>query len=101
MDKHHHEEHDHSEEPVLEERLSSEMKTHESHSDHAGHHEHETEPVKTLPMEHHDQTGHDAPQAGDSHDEHKDHGAHVDHRGHEEMFRNRFWICLLLSIPVY
>ena len=31
MDKHHHEEHDHSEEPVLEERLSSEMKTHESH----------------------------------------------------------------------
>jgi Cu2+-exporting ATPase len=28
------------------------------------------------------------------------HGAHVDHTGHEEMFRNRFWVCLALSIPV-
>ena len=25
---------------------------------------------------------------------------HTDHTGHEEMFRNRFWICLALSIPV-
>ena len=28
------------------------------------------------------------------------HEAHVDHTGHEEMFRRRFWISLLLSIPV-
>ena len=28
------------------------------------------------------------------------HGAHVDHTGHELLFRNRFWICLALSIPV-
>jgi len=27
-----------------------------------------------------------------------DHG--VDHSGHEQMFRDRFWICLVLSIPV-
>lgn len=27
-------------------------------------------------------------------------GHGVDHSGHEQMFRNRFWICLLLSIPV-
>ncbi|MBI3537629.1 MAG: hypothetical protein HY070_08750 [Chloroflexi bacterium] len=26
--------------------------------------------------------------------------AHVDHAGHEQMFRDRFWICALLSIPV-
>ncbi len=25
---------------------------------------------------------------------------HVDHTGHEQMFRSRFWICLVLSIPV-
>ena len=25
---------------------------------------------------------------------------HVDHTGHEVMFRNRFWVCLVLSIPV-
>jgi Cu2+-exporting ATPase len=29
-----------------------------------------------------------------------DHKAHVDHTGHEQMFRNRFWISLVLSIPV-
>ena len=34
------------------------------------------------------------------HSEHEDHGSHVDHTGHELMFRNRFWICLVLSIPV-
>lgn len=44
--------------------------------------------------------------------EHVEHGAeharekrkhdrgHVDHTGHEVMFRNRFWVCLTLSIPV-
>jgi Cu2+-exporting ATPase len=39
--------------------------------------------------------------------EHASHGshdgggkAHVDHTGHEQMFRRRFWISLLLSIPV-
>jgi Cu2+-exporting ATPase len=34
---------------------------------------------------------------GDSHDGHE---AHVDHTGHEGMFRRRFWISLLISIPV-
>lgn len=28
------------------------------------------------------------------------HGAHVDHSGHELMFRNRFWVSLILTIPV-
>jgi Cu2+-exporting ATPase len=31
---------------------------------------------------------------------HQGHGAHVDHTGHEKMFRRKFWISLLLSIPV-
>ena len=39
------------------------------------------------------------------HDTHVDHGEHeghgsVDHTGHELMFRNRFWVNLVLSIPV-
>lgn len=25
---------------------------------------------------------------------------HTDHSGHEQLFRQRFWVCLLLSIPV-
>jgi Cu2+-exporting ATPase len=38
----------------------------------------------------------------DHHDtaEHAGHGGHEDHSGHEIMFRNRFWVSLLLSIPV-
>ncbi|MCC6190930.1 MAG: copper-translocating P-type ATPase [Anaerolineales bacterium] len=33
--------------------------------------------------------------------EHAGHGAaHADHTGHEQMFRQRFWVSLLLSIPV-
>jgi Cu2+-exporting ATPase len=32
--------------------------------------------------------------------EHTGHDAHVNHTGHEQMFRQRFWISLLLSIPV-
>lgn len=28
------------------------------------------------------------------------HGAHTDHTGHEMMFRNRFWVSLILTIPV-
>jgi P-type Cu2+ transporter len=33
--------------------------------------------------------------------EHGEHGGHDRHAGHStEMFRNRFWVCLLLTIPV-
>jgi P-type Cu2+ transporter len=28
------------------------------------------------------------------------HRAHLDHVGHEQLFRQRFWVCLVLSIPV-
>ena len=30
----------------------------------------------------------------------RDHKAHVDHSGHEQMFRQKFWVSLVLSIPV-
>lgn len=29
-----------------------------------------------------------------------DHSKHVDHTGHEELFKRRFWISLILSLPV-
>lgn len=36
-----------------------------------------------------------------NHKEHQGHGGHgVDHSGHEMMFRNRFWVSLILTIPV-
>lgn len=34
------------------------------------------------------------------HSEHGDHGGHGGHAGHAEMFKNRFWLSLVLSIPV-
>lgn len=35
-----------------------------------------------------------------AHDSHSNHISHIDHSGHEELFRRRFWICLVLAIPV-
>jgi Cu2+-exporting ATPase len=48
----------------------------------------------------HEETG--EPPAHASHETGHDtgHGAHIDHSGHEALFRQRFWVCLLLSIPV-
>jgi Cu2+-exporting ATPase len=34
------------------------------------------------------------------HNAHAGHGAHVDHSGHEQVFRRRFWVCLVLTVPV-
>ncbi len=38
--------------------------------------------------------------AGHGHEGHGGHGGHGGHAGHEAMFRTRFWISLILSIPV-
>ena len=46
-----------------------------THTDHSAHHGHEMGAADT-------------------------HQAHTDHSGHELLFRNRFWVCLILSIPV-
>jgi Cu2+-exporting ATPase len=72
--------------------------------EHEGHHH---EPQRA--MSEHDR-GHESHQAMGSHMEHGEggmtsaeqggHEHHVDHTGHEQMFRKRFWISLILSIPV-
>jgi Cu2+-exporting ATPase len=46
------------------------------------------------------QSAHDGHDSSGNHEGHKDDSAHVDHSGHEEMFRKKFWISLVLSIPV-
>lgn len=62
------------------------------HYSHAGHDEHD---------EHADHDEHDEHDEREAHAERTAHGAHgVDHTGHETMFRNRFWVCLALTIPV-
>ena len=51
----------------------------------------------------HDHKGHmsgEGHMTGVDHAAGSDHAAHTDHTGHELLFRNRFWVCLILSIPV-
>ncbi len=77
--------------------------------DHHDHHENQEQD------DHHDHHAHHLPEPQTharhetpSHDEHSshdaqpdEHAAHgIDHTGHELLFRNRFWICLALTIPV-
>ena len=54
------------------------------------------EQINSDHQRHHSQTSHEHSQ---SHEEHN-HTGHVDHSGHELMFRNRFWISLILTVPV-
>jgi P-type Cu2+ transporter len=69
----------------------------QQHADHTGtHHEmhQHTEPMQQDVMDHATH-GRNV-----EHEKHGDHAGHVDHSGHEQMFRRRFWISLILTIPV-
>ncbi len=70
-----------------------------SHNDdHAGHQTSHSEPVYT---EHADHTGHQTTHSEPVHTEHTSHTGHDKHAGHDpDMFRSRFWLSLILSIPV-
>ena len=60
-----------------------------------GGHEHDHAAEHSAEDAHAQHAGHDEGRAQGG-----GHGAHVDHSGHEQMFRHRFWVCLVLSIPV-
>ena len=64
-------------------------------------HDHTANGQSTHDMQGHDSMAehHENMQHAD-HAGHEGHGAHIDHTGHEKMFRRKFWISLLLSIPV-
>jgi Cu2+-exporting ATPase len=79
--------------------------------DHHHHVEHDKDSVETEHLasgtedETHDiHQGHSAPDKHAGHQAQDEHGGqnghHVDHAGHENMFRQRFWVSLVLSIPV-
>ena len=65
--------------------------------EHAGHGGASTPPV-SEPVEgaggKHDHSMHEHPSADSGHE------AHADHTGHENLFRRKFWVSLILSIPV-
>lgn len=74
----------------------------ENEKDIPKHDMYQQEPV----FEHDDHVGHEghseteSQEEHDAHGEHDSHKAHVDHSGHEKMFRRKFWVSLLISIPV-
>src|SRR5258707_8413114 len=75
----------------------------EPHHDEHGHHA--TAQVATV--ERHDMPSHLSTHTHEEHPktmgemEHTGHSStHADHTGHEQMFRQRFWRCLALTIPV-
>jgi Cu2+-exporting ATPase len=70
-------------------------KKHHHQTEHEYHQEHMEEISVSDHTQHDDHT---AQQENGDHDGHADHG--VDHSGHENMFRQRFWVSLILSIPV-
>jgi len=83
----HHGDHEEVREPTM----ASAHDAHGAHVDHMeGHAERHAAPV--APGQHgvhkHRAAGHD------------ERGAHTDHAGHEQVFRQRFWVCLALTIPV-
>jgi P-type Cu2+ transporter len=90
--KHDHSMHDHSQHDH--DHSMHNHKQHESHSAHdhsadESHSQHQASAADDHSM--HDHSQHD-------HSGHEGHG--TDHSGHELMFRNRFWVSLVLSIPV-
>ena len=91
---------------------------HAEHAEHAGHkmandenmlEEHDMPKGHDMSEEHHGHMGHDMhqghhmPGENGEHAGHtmpSGHGAHADHTGHEMMFRRKFWVSLVLSVPV-
>jgi Cu2+-exporting ATPase len=73
------------------------METHETKSKPS--HEHQDHPADEHTAMEHNSHGEHSNHASKDHNggEHK---AHVDHTGHEQMFRQKFWVSLVLSIPV-
>ena len=75
-------------------REAEESATHENHRAHTGHPGHDHQQME---MSHDEHAGHNQ----EAHAAHRtSHAAHTNHSGHEQMFRKRFWVSTLLSIPV-
>lgn len=70
---------------------------HDAHMAHPMPHE-RMHPAEGAPEGH---AAHAMPEQPARHATHAGRGkSHTDHTGHEQMFRTRFWICLVLSMPV-
>ncbi|MCB0033828.1 MAG: heavy metal translocating P-type ATPase [Anaerolineales bacterium] len=67
-------------------------------NEHAQHGQHQQTADHAQHNKQHDHSQHSGKHS--DHDAHAGHAGHGGHAGHEIMFRNRFWVSLVLSIPV-
>lgn len=70
--------------------------------DHHKEHDHQQTEQSAQPEHiHKNHQMHDSSTTSGGHEDHSNHGGHGgSHAGHEIMFRNRFWVSLVLSLPV-
>jgi Cu2+-exporting ATPase len=83
------------------------VEDHTAHNEHMENPKHDahatmaTQETHRDDMNHDEHAGHKEHSMEGSHDDHAGHEGHgTDHSGHEQMFRQRFWVSLILSIPV-
>jgi Cu2+-exporting ATPase len=84
-------------------KMHAEHDMHNMAHDHSSHRDYEDHEMARDHMNHEMHVRHEMDNKAhdhSSHSGHEGHGAHVNHAGHEQMFRKRFWVSLLLSIPV-
>jgi Cu2+-exporting ATPase len=103
---HHH--HDHG--GHAEHGAHSEHAAHEKHEAHGGPEEHAAHDMQSGPDKHAGPDKHGGPDKHAAHEKHEAHGGpdkHESHAGHDkheghspEMFRSKFWLSLLLTLPV-
>ncbi|HSG45489.1 MAG TPA: copper-translocating P-type ATPase [Anaerolineales bacterium] len=79
--------------------LQSHDMDHSMQNEHAGH-EMPDYSLHEMQMDHAEHKAEMTHEDHSAHEGHDEHAGHTDHMGHEQMFRNRFWGSLLLSIPV-
>lgn len=96
-DAHTHHQHDHHVQPVLPPAVADVPE--EAHDRSGGILTESMVVGATQADAHRGHSGH-APATSSEHGGHDAHAGHTDHTGHEIMFRNRFWVCLLLTVPV-
>lgn len=105
-DKHRHNDHtpqpepDQAAEELVELRHDPADPAHGGHieaSAHRAHHDHAADHSSSM---HEHPAGHDNHVDHESHGGHDAHADHGGHAGHEAIFRRKFWISLILSVPI-
>src|SRR5262245_65239002 len=81
--------HDHSKMDHDHEKMMGKVEAHTEHTNHTT----SANSPHEMHAAHANHTAHDMGMESE-------HAGHVDHSGHEDLFRKRFWVSLLLSIPV-